>query len=551
MVAARDGVRTFVNMVDAARDHQLALVAFGSYARLLVGLTQDRQAILNRSDQLQPLTGPEGGTDIAGGLNAAVDELVGPRARKDERTKPIIILMTDGVAFNTTRLTTAAAADRARAEGITVFSIGFGNDVDPDLLRLVARSPDLYEFAPEPAALRAIYEKLGRVISALFLLKDVTIVDEVPANMTFRSDLPAEPAPAWDATGRTLTWRFSQVAFGTRLRMTYWLEPQEVGTWPTNVQAIYTGTDGFDQAQRGPFPIPRVVVWAPTVTPTATTLSTPTPTPTPTVTLPPTRTSTPPSTATGTFVPPSRTPTRRPSPTATPTRTVTPTRTPTTPVAYTPTASATPTGDTIYLTVLFNDKCFKRYTDTVLVIDASTTMLLTGNDGRLKLDAAKAAARAFFDELEFTPDVTGRHDQAALVWFNETAAVQQGLTHDREALDRALDAIRPVVGSRLDLGLLEARRELILSDYRRLANNPVIVFLSDGIPNRTTVDEVIRQADQAKLNAITVYSVGFGDDVRDEVMRRIASQPEMYFRSRGNADVEGIYRDIAGDVVCR
>jgi hypothetical protein len=60
-------------------------------------------------------------------------------------------------------------------------------------------------------------------------------------------------------------------------------------------------------------------------------------------------------------------------------------------------------------------------------------------------------------------------------------------------------------------------------------------------------DETIK----AKLDAIAVYTVGFGDDVRDDVMRRVASQPEMYRRSTGNRDLERIYAEIAGDVVCR
>lgn len=205
----------------------------------------------------------------------------------------------------------------------------------------------------------------------------------------------------------------------------------------------------------------------------------------------------------------------------------------------------------MYVTILFNDKCFQRFTDTVLVIDASTTMLRPGEDGRTKLEAAKAAARAFMDELEFTADPIGRHDQVALVWFNDRAVVEHGLTNNRAALEQALNRIRPVEGSRLDLGLLEAHKELILSAYRVLANNPVIVFLSDGIPNRTTVEETIRQADAAKMDAISVFTVGFGEDVRDEVMSRIASQPDMYYRSSGNRDLERIYRLIAGDVVCR
>jgi Mg-chelatase subunit ChlD len=558
MVGAKAAVKTFVDGLDTTR-HRLGLVAFGSYAQRKVALTHDKQQVLNQVAQLEPLGGREGGTEIAAGLNAGVDELE-QNGLKDGKTRHIILLMTDGVAFNSTRLTTVAAGDRARAAGVTVFSIGFGADVEPDLLRLVATSPDMYDFAPDSATLKEIYERLGRAISAMFLLKEVVIVDTIPGNMKFRPDLPADPVPDYDPVAHTLTWHFSPVSFAG-ITMKYWLEPLEVGTWPTNVQAIYTGKDGLDRPQTGPFPIPQVIVWAPTVTPTITHTALPTPsatatathtrTATGTATSSPTRTRPPTATATGTRLPPTLTPTRRPSPTRTLTRTSTATPPPTDTATPGPTPTATPTGYTIYLTVMFNDRCFKRYTDSILVIDASTTMLKPGDDGRSKLEAAKAAARRFIAVMEFTPDATGRHDQVGLVWFNDTAVVQQGLTNDRALLDAALDAIDPVQGSRLDLGLLAAHTELIMSDYRVLANNPVVVFLSDGIPNRTTVDEVIHQADSAKLDAIAVYTVGFGDDVRDDVMRRVASQPEMYRRSTGNRDLERIYEEIAGDVVCR
>ena len=78
-----------------------------------------------------------------------------------------------------------------------------------------------------------------------------------------------------------------------------------------------------------------------------------------------------------------------------PTSEPTPTEPTATPVVPTP----TPDGYKIYVIIVFNGACFKKYTDVSLVIDASTTMLEEDEHGRLKIESAKDAARAFVNQL--------------------------------------------------------------------------------------------------------------------------------------------------------
>jgi Mg-chelatase subunit ChlD len=512
--AARAAVVTFVELMDLGRD-QVGLATFESTARLVLGLNQDRQAILAAANGLVAY----GGTNIAAGLDVAVQELLGPRRRSD--AKPIIVLLTDGFPFVNTRLATVAAGDAARYAGVTVYAIGLGAEVDHNLLRLVARTPQHYFIAPTAVELADVYRQIARRIAAAVLLKRVRIADRVPSNMEYQNDSAVPPA-VWDPANRTLTWDFAPVPFAG-IEMSYWLLPLQVGQWPTNVSADYDGTDGLDQPQRGPFPVPHVIVVAPG-TPTATPINrSPTPRP------------------------PTGTPTR-PAAGPSPTPVTTATRAPT----VTPGPSPTPGRHTIYVIIVFNDQCFQRYTDVVLVIDGSTTMLQRSEDGRLKLDAAKDAARAFLRRLQLTPDQLGRHDQASIVWFNDRAHVAQSLTNDGAALLAAVDRINPIEGSRIDLGLEFAHRELVLTAPRRiLANTPAIVLLSDGIPNRTTFEAVYGAADAAKLEAISVYTVGFGRNVRADALRRIASDPSQYYDSPGSAELRSIYEHIAGDLVCR
>ncbi|MFN8421936.1 MAG: VWA domain-containing protein [Anaerolineae bacterium] len=253
----REAVAAFVNNLNLARD-QVSLVSFESTAQIEVPMTQDRALVLGKVMGLQP----EGGTNIAAGIDYGRTALrVSPRYGQPG-VKSIIVLMTDGVPFNNSRMRTVEAADRARFDDITMFAIGFGDDVDPQLLQLCATDPGLYRFAKTGVELLNVYRELAAQITASVLLKETTIVDVVPDNMTYVEAKGAVPPAAWDPLARTLTWIFTDVPF-TGIEMSYWLQPQEVGRWPTNVVATHTGTDGLSKPQSGPFPIPYVVVVAP------------------------------------------------------------------------------------------------------------------------------------------------------------------------------------------------------------------------------------------------------------------------------------------------
>jgi len=502
---ARLAVADFIDVVmprnqPDQRVFQVGMVMFQNQPELLAPLSFDRNAVLNQIPKLEPA----GGTNIADALELGMTEVLGPAHRPD--AKPIIVLLTDGVPFNNTRMLTVDVADRVRDAGITVYAIGLGQDVDPNLLRLVARRPELYFFAPSASELAAVFTGIAKRISASVLLKTVTITDHLPKNMAYIEG-SADPAAVWDTTARTLTWRFTPVPF-SGVEMSFWVEPLEVGTHPTNTRADYEGTDGLDQPNSGVFPVPSVIVIAPPRTPTVTV-----PSPPPTITVIP------------------------PSPTVTPTPTDPP-----------PPTKPRP----IFIPIVFNDKCIERHTDVVLILDDSTTMRGRMADGRIKLDGAKDAARAFIDQLALEKDNLGYHDQAAVIWYNETARTEQGLTQDRAALLAAIDRIPPPSqGSRIDLGLQYAHQQLILGAETQLGNTPAVVLLSDGEPNHTTLEAVYAAADAIKRTRALVFTVGFKDVYfREEVLRHIASSADRYYYAPRAEDLAGIYRQIAGRLIC-
>ncbi len=216
----------------------------------------------------------------------------------------------------------------------------------------------------------------------------------------------------------------------------------------------------------------------------------------------------------------------------------------------------------LYLPIAGRGWCSqKRYVDVVLVLDMSTTMLHKTRDGRPKYEAAIGAAESFVGLLHLPPDRSPLGDQAAIAGFNDHAWLEQGLTGDRDALHRALGLLSSKIreGTRLDLALASAK-EVVASPSRRPPNLPVVVLLTDGMPNRVPPGEdgrpettVLRAADALKASGARVYTIGLGmpGDIDKALLRAIASDPSLYRYAPDAEDLSAIYADLATIVGCQ
>ncbi len=264
-------------------------------------------------------------------------------------------------------------------------------------------------------------------------------------------------------------------------------------------------------------------------------------------------------------VTPTRTRTDTPTRTATATATETPTATDTAAPTATPTVTATPTPHVIYLPMAEKSKPCESdayRTDVVLVLDRSTSMLRAVEPGGMaKNEAAIAAARSFVDLLDLAPNRLGRHDQVAVVGFNDDAWIEEGLTSDREAALGALERIRGKTqeGTRLDLAFAWGQKPLE-GPKRRLENRAVVIVLTDGLPNRVPYgpgtaypgsqrqeDSVLAAAEAVKAAGTRVYTIGLGSprDILPWLMIAGASERAMYHYAPRPEELGGIYAQIA------
>lgn len=155
--AAVAAARTFLRLLTFPRDHA-AIIAFSSDAPLVRPLGSSRADLEAGLTQLPGGTG----TRIDLGLAAAIAELKGERGRSG--AAPVVVLLTDGRPDGGTLASVRDHAELARRLRITVYAIGLGQDVLPDVLLTIAGAPRRVFLAPGPGDLEAIYREIARVI---------------------------------------------------------------------------------------------------------------------------------------------------------------------------------------------------------------------------------------------------------------------------------------------------------------------------------------------------------------------------------------------------
>lgn len=214
---------------------------------------------------------------------------------------------------------------------------------------------------------------------------------------------------------------------------------------------------------------------------------------------------------------------------------IAPTPTPT----PTPTNTPTPEPKPVFLPIALRG-CTpdQKHTDAMLVIDTSSSMT------REKLEAAKAAARAFVDLLDLP------RDQVGLVEFNATARLVSPLTGDASAIHRAIAALTPSPGTKIDAGLQMALTAMSGPGLRD-GNTPTIILLTDGVqPDGQS--EILNLGDAICQRKIELFTIGLGSasDVDFGLLQMTACSPGMAFLAPGVADLKGIYATIAAKIPC-
>jgi Mg-chelatase subunit ChlD len=170
LTSVKNAAKTFISQLES-RDRG-AIVSFATTASSPVdkSLTGNQDALAEAVDNITVGTPPDTQhTNVAGGLEQARQELL-DHGRKDA-TK-VIILLTDGIASRPLKdgepdypeMTASTTAQTIRDDGIDLFTVGLGNEVNANFLSGLATEPNQYFAAPKKEDLDAIYNSIASTL---------------------------------------------------------------------------------------------------------------------------------------------------------------------------------------------------------------------------------------------------------------------------------------------------------------------------------------------------------------------------------------------------
>lgn len=205
--------------------------------------------------------------------------------------------------------------------------------------------------------------------------------------------------------------------------------------------------------------------------------------------------------------------------------------------------------------------------DIMLVLDRSGSMAADGGTPPEPLESAKQAAKSFV-RLIRPSDLVGFFSYATTPSSPLEQSLTPNLTLVEEAIQAAAMGEDGVQYTNMGEAFTTALQELTSERHREEARK-VLVFLTDGDvtrpvnpatgePDREYAANFARAAaDTAKAENVTIYTIGFGDFFsgdqdsveRDvDLIRDLASGPELYFAAPTIAELEAVYQKIANDL---
>ncbi|MFD2671739.1 vWA domain-containing protein [Marinicrinis sediminis] len=130
------------------------VVDFDSSAKLLKELSDDFEGIKSSIDTIDS----SGGTNIGAGVHLANEQLI---QHSDESRIKVEVLLTDGEGSYSTAYT-----DQAIQNGITIYTIGLGNNLDQSLLQEIAgRTGGQYFHVSDASELPIVYDRISEIIT--------------------------------------------------------------------------------------------------------------------------------------------------------------------------------------------------------------------------------------------------------------------------------------------------------------------------------------------------------------------------------------------------
>jgi pimeloyl-ACP methyl ester carboxylesterase len=200
---------------------------------------------------------------------------------------------------------------------------------------------------------------------------------------------------------------------------------------------------------------------------------------------------------------------------------------------------------------------------TVLLFDVSGSMDEQDATGMTKMQAAQSAGARILDIIQ-AENIALLGSEVAILSFSSRARVNESMTMDIEQARAAVDRLNASGVTAMADGLRQAMNQFSSTP----GSNPMIVLMSDGIPNiglggnRSMSPERIREqlldlASEAGAQGICIYVVGFGvplttgdisgdASIDEELLKQVAANSGCgaYYNAQNATDLANVYVNL-------
>lgn len=90
--------------------------------------------------------------------------------------------------------------------------------------------------------------------------------------------------------------------------------------------------------------------------------------------------------------------------------------------------------------------------------------------------------------------------------------------------------------------------EEILMDGR---TSPVMVIATDGQPTDASEEEILEYATPIKWDGIPIITIGIGNDVNEDFLKRLASTNKDYHFAKASFELKEIYKKVASGLAVK
>lgn len=177
------------------------------------------------------------------------------------------------------------------------------------------------------------------------------------------------------------------------------------------------------------------------------------------------------------------------------------------------------------------------------LLSYSIALLLdtSGSMSGEKIEDAKEALVSFLQTVNLA------ENEVALVTVGEQVTWMSGLTQNNSYLEKEINALEAGGGTPIMQAIKAAHEEVLKKGKAK----PVMVFATDGMPTDSSEEEILEYATPIKRGGTRIITIGIGEDVNEEFLKRLASSPEDYHFAKASFELKEIYKKVVSGLVIR